>query len=96
MTFSVAFVLFFRTIDGLLRYSTVRYGALKNSDKFALPIVFNSRSWLFNRPKTISEAIKECENNWNEPFYKRKLYNIGFDHPHLVNYQINYKTVVYK
>ena len=49
MTFSVAFSLFFRTIDGLLRYGTVRYdtvrydtvryGALKNSDKFALPIV---------------------------------------------------------
>jgi hypothetical protein len=56
----------------------------------------NSRSWLFNRPKTISEAIKECENNWKEPFYKRKLYNLGFDHQHLVDYQINFKTVVYK
>ena len=44
MAFFVDFALFFRTIDGLLRYGTVRcgtvrYGALKNSDKFALPIV---------------------------------------------------------
>jgi hypothetical protein len=35
LTFSIAFALFFRTIDGLLRY-----GALKNSDKFALPTVY--------------------------------------------------------
>jgi hypothetical protein len=29
MTFSVAFALFFRTIDGLLRYGTVRYGTVR-------------------------------------------------------------------
>ena len=56
----------------------------------------NSRSWLFNRQKTISEAIKECEGDWNGKFYKRKLYNSAFDDPHLMDYQIDYKTVVYK
>ncbi len=62
------------------------------------PSVFNSnsRSWLFNRQKTISEANKECENNWHEPFYKRKMFNLAFDDPHLMDYQIDYKTVVYK
>jgi hypothetical protein len=56
----------------------------------------NSRSWLFNRQKTISEAIKECENNWQEPFYKRKLYNHAFDDPRLMDYQIDFNIVVYK
>jgi hypothetical protein len=42
--FLLIFSLFFRTIDGLLRYGTVRYGtlgygALENSDKNGLPIV---------------------------------------------------------
>jgi hypothetical protein len=29
MTFSVAFALFFRMIDGLLRYGAVRYGTVR-------------------------------------------------------------------
>ena len=28
--------------------------------------------------------------------HKRKLYNLAFDDPHLMDYQIDYKTVVYK
>jgi hypothetical protein len=32
MQFFVDFALFFRTIDGLLRYDRLRYGTLKNSD----------------------------------------------------------------
>jgi hypothetical protein len=44
MAFFVDFVLFFRTIDGLLRYDTVRcgtirYGTLENSDQNGLPII---------------------------------------------------------
>jgi hypothetical protein len=49
MEFIVDFALFFRTIDGLLRYGTVRYarvrystlgyGALEISDKYGLPTV---------------------------------------------------------
>ena len=38
MAFFVDFALFFRTIDGLLRY-----GALENSDKNGLPTVFKGR-----------------------------------------------------
>ena len=30
---------FFRTIDGMLRYVAVRYGALEISDKYGLPTV---------------------------------------------------------
>ena len=39
MAFFVDFALFFRTIDGLLRYGTIRYGTLENSDKNVLPLV---------------------------------------------------------
>jgi hypothetical protein len=39
MAFFVDFALFFRTIDGLLRNGTVRYGTLENSDKNGLPTV---------------------------------------------------------
>jgi hypothetical protein len=44
MAFFVDFALFFRTIDGMLRYGTVQYGALgygtlENSDKNGFPTV---------------------------------------------------------
>jgi hypothetical protein len=39
MAFFVDFALFLRTIDGLLRYGTVRYETLENWDKNGLPTV---------------------------------------------------------
>jgi hypothetical protein len=53
MAFLVDFALFFRTIDGLLRESTLGYDTvrLKNSDKFALPTVLKMKDSTFSAEK---------------------------------------------
>ena len=62
------------------------------------PSVFknNSRSYLFNRSKSIKEAIKECEDDRFGPYGVRKMYNKTFDDPHFMEYYLDYKCIVYK
>jgi hypothetical protein len=62
------------------------------------PSVFkiNSRTYLFNRSKSINEALKECEGDFWGPYGKRKLYNKAFDEPPFMEYNLDYKCVVYK
>ena len=62
------------------------------------PSVFkkNSRTYLFNRSKSINAAIKECEDDFFSEYGKRKRYNKTFDDPHFMEYYLDYKCVVYK
>jgi hypothetical protein len=62
------------------------------------PSVFknNSRSYLFNRSKSIKEAIKECEDDIFGPYGVRKMHNKNFDDPHFMEYYLDYKCIVYK
>ena len=80
----------FRTSGGLppLSIGDFKYG----------PSVFknNSRSYLFNRSKSIKEAIKECEDDIFGPYGVRKMHNKNFDNPHFMEYYLDYKCFVYK
>ena len=62
------------------------------------PSVFknNSRSYLFNRSKSIKEAIKESEDDIFSPYGVRKMYNKSTDDPHFMEYYLDYKCIVYK
>jgi hypothetical protein len=63
MAFFVEFALFFRTIDGMLRYDRVRYGTLENSDKHGLPIVY----------VTFDEDLKKWKKTFNQFFDYRNI-----------------------
>ena len=60
------------------------------------PSVFkiNSRTYLFNRSKSIYEALKECEDDFIGPYGQRKFNNITCDDPFFMEYNLDYKCVV--
>jgi hypothetical protein len=78
----------FFTVSRFIANNVLKYG----------PSVFknNSRTYLFNRSKSINEEIKECEDEFWGAYGKRKLYNKTFDDPHFMEYYLDYKCVLYK